>query len=302
MPQVRKPKIVVIVGPTASGKSDLAVQLAKKFNGEVVSADSRQVYRGMHIGTGKITAEEAAGVPHHLLNIASPKRTFTVRQYVAHARKTIANIIRRGKLPIVCGGTGFYIQTLVDGITIPEVPPNPNLRRKLGKKSAEELFLLLQRKDPERAAAVDPKNKRRIIRALEIIASLGKVPTLRKTPRYQALFIGIALPPEILRERIRKRLRKRLAKGLVEEVRHLHENVGLSWQRLEAFGLEYRYIARYLQGKLSYGEMVRELERAIWHYAKRQMTWFKKDKRIIWITAAAEAARLVAAFMKPDPP
>lgn len=293
----RKPKVVVIVGPTASGKSDLAVKIAQKFNGEIVSADSRQVYRGMDIGTGKITAQEMRDIPHHLLDVASPKRTFTVAQYVKLAERAIFGILQRGKLPIVVGGTGFYIQALVDGIKIPAVPPNPKLRKQLGKKTAEELFLMLQARDPERAATIERKNKHRLIRALEIIEALGKVPTPRARPRYDALFIGIAREPDELRLLIRKRLENRMNKGMINEVKRLHEKNGVSWTRLENLGLEYRYIARFLQKKLSYNEMLVELERAIWHYAKRQMTWFKRDKRIHWITAPQKAAALVKASL-----
>jgi tRNA dimethylallyltransferase len=324
MPQLEKPKIVVVVGPTASGKSDLAVAIAKKFNGEVVSADSRQVYRGMDIGTGKVpisyepcslrgestkrklrgtqhwggVAAYYKGIPHHLLDVASPRRTFTVHQYVLFARKAIAGIVRRGKLPIVCGGTGFYVRALVDGLAIPEVPPNTKLRARLEKKSAGALFSLLNEKDPARASAIDPRNKRRIIRALEIVHALGKVPNIRMQPPYEPLFIGIRKPPQELRSRIHSRLLDRLDAGMVDEVKTLHDKTGVSWKRLEALGLEYRYIAKYLQQKLSYDEMVRQLELAIWHYAKRQMTWFKKDERIHWIENEQEALRLAKDFLK----
>jgi tRNA dimethylallyltransferase len=291
-----KPKIIVIVGPTASGKSELAILIAKKFNGEIVSADSRQVYRGMDLGTGKITKKEMQNIKHHLLDVASPKRTFTVMRYVKLAQRVIAKILKRKKLPIVCGGTGFYIQALVDGILLPQVPPNYALRKTLEKKSLAELFKMLQEKDPERALTIEKKNKRRIIRALEIVEALGKVPKLTAKPLYEPLFIGIYKSPEELRSRIKMRLLKRLKKGMIAEVKRLRKD-GISWQRLENFGLEYKYIALYLQKKLSYEEMLSGLEAAIWHYAKRQMTWFKRDKRIHWIQSPKEAILLVQKFL-----
>ncbi|MBU4078319.1 tRNA (adenosine(37)-N6)-dimethylallyltransferase MiaA, partial [Patescibacteria group bacterium] len=164
-----KPKIIVVVGPTASGKSDLAVEIAKKYNGEVVSADSRQVYKGMDIGTGKITQKEMQGIKHYLLDVASPKTRFTVAQYQKKANQAIGEIIKKEKLPILCGGTGFYIQSIVDNIAIPKVKPDLKLRKNLEKQSAEELFEQLKKLDSERAKNIDKYNKRRLIRAIEIV-------------------------------------------------------------------------------------------------------------------------------------
>jgi len=291
------PKIVVIVGPTASGKSALGVLLAKKFGGEIVSADSRQVYRGMNIGTGKVTKKEMAGIPHWLIDVASPKRTFTVAEYLKLAQRAISDIHQRGKLPILVGGTGFYIDALIKGLSIPPVPPNPKLRSRLERKSIAELFHLLKKKDPRRAKTIDPKNKRRIVRALEIVYAIGKVPPLESAPKYDALFIGIRKPPERLRRLIRERLLKRVKLGMIAEVKRLHDKRKISWKRLENFGLEYRYIAFYLQGKLSREETLRQLELAIWHYAKRQITWFKKNKKIRWIKNENEALELAKNFL-----
>ena len=162
-------KLVVIVGPNASGKSDLAVKLAKKFNGEVVSADSRQVYKGMDIGTGKITKEEMQGIPHYLLDVASPKRRFSVAQYQKKAIEAIKKIQKKGKLPILCGGTGFYVQAVVDGLVFPKVKPDWKLRKKLEQKSAKGLYEYLKKLDPERAKTIEKDNKRRLIRAIEIV-------------------------------------------------------------------------------------------------------------------------------------
>lgn len=275
--------MIVVAGPTASGKSDLAVYLARKFGGEVVSADSRQVYKGLDIGTGKTTKREMRGIPHHLLDVASPKQVFTVSKYKILAEKAIENIWRRGKLPIVCGGTGLYIRAIVDNLAVPEVPPNKKLREKLEKKSVEELFAMLKKLDSRRAGEIDAKNPRRLIRAIEIAKHLGKVPPLSLKQRQdcEILEIGIAPKSEELKNRIHKRLLSRLKSGMVEESRNLHKG-GLSWKRMEDLGLEYRFLAKYLQNKTTKKEIADGLEREIWQYAKRQMTWFKKDKRIRW--------------------
>ena len=290
-------KLVVIVGPNASGKSDLAVKLAKRFNGEVVSADSRQVYKGMDIGTGKITKEEMQGIPHHLLDVASPKRRFSVVQYQKKAIEVIKKIQRKGKLPILCGGTGFYVQAVVDGLVFPKVKPDWRFRKKLEQKSAKELYEYLKKLDPERAKTIEKDNKRRLIRAIEIVLKTGKpVPKLQKQKLFDVLMIGIKRNKKELKERIRKRLKKRLKQGMIEEVKKLKES-GLSWKRLEEFGLEYRWIARYLQGKIDYQEMIEKLQKDIEDFAKRQMTWFKRDKRICWIQNYKEAEKLVRKFL-----
>jgi len=291
-----KPKLVVVVGPTASGKSDLAVEIAKKFNGEVVSADSRQVYKGMDIGTGKITKKEMQGVPHYLLDIASPKKRFTVAQYQKKTNQAIKDIIKRDKLPILCGGTGFYIESIVDNLAIPKVKPDLKLRKKLEKQSAEELFERFKKLDSERAKNIDKYNKRRLIRAIEIVLKTKKpIPKLKKNQPYNTLIIGIKINKEELKKRIEKRLDKRLKQGMIKEVEKLYKS-GVSYKRLEEFGLEYRYIAYYLQDKINKQEMIEKLEKEIEHYSKRQITWFKKDKRIIWIKDKKTAIELAKEF------
>ncbi len=291
-------KLIVILGPTATGKTDLSIKLAKKFKGEVVSADSRQVYKGMDIGTGKITKKEMEGIPHYLLNIASPKRKFTVAQYKKKALKAIKNIQKRGKVPFLVGGTAFYIYAVIDNISIPKVKPDWELRKKLQKKTKEELYKQLKELDPRRAKNIDKNNKRRIIRAIEIILKTKKpVPLLKKKkPDFNFLILGIKKPKEELKKRIEKRLKKRLKKGMIAEIKKLRE-LGVSWKRLEGFGLEYRYIAQYLQDKISKEEMIEKLQKEIEHFAKRQMTWFKKDKRIHWIKNQKEAERVIKSFL-----
>jgi tRNA dimethylallyltransferase len=280
-------KILVILGPTASGKSALAVTLAHTFNGEIISADSRQVYKGLDIGTGKITKKEMDGISHHLLDSVSPKKIFTVQDFKNKAEIAIEEILQKNKLPIICGGTGFYIQALVDNILYPQIPPNILLRKKLEKKSAQELFEMLRKLDSERAENIDSKNPRRLIRAIEIAITLGKVPKVRSQKKYTALQIGIQTDNTILKQSIHKRLIVRIKKGMIEEARKLHAQ-GMSWERMEQLGLEYRYMARYLQNKKPFDstqgkqEMIQELENQIWQYAKRQKTWFKKDQRIKW--------------------
>jgi tRNA dimethylallyltransferase len=287
-------KLVVILGPTASGKSSLAVKLAKKFNGEIISADSRQVYKGMDIGTGKITKKEMEGVPHYLLSIVSPKKIYTASQYRKEALKRIKKVLSEGKVPFLVGGTGFYIQFVIDGIKTPEVPPDWKLRKKLSKKTAEELYGMLKKMDRERAKGIDKNNPRRLIRAIEIIKKTGKtVPKIEKNPLpLNVIQIGIKKSPEEIKKLIRRRLLKRLGSGMAKEVENLHKE-GVSWKRLEEFGLEYRYVSMYLRGKIEYGDMVEELQKEIEHFSKRQMTWFKRDQRIHWVKNYKEAYQLV---------
>ncbi len=297
MQKESKKKLVVILGQTASGKTDLAIKLAKQFNAEIVSADSRQVYRGMDIGTGKVTKKEMEGIPHHLLDVASPKRKFTVVQYKKLALKTIHAIHKKGKIPFLVGGTGFYIQSIVEGIIMPEVKPNWKLRKELEGKNIEELFRILKKIDIEKSKTVEQKNKRRLIRAIEIAKTIGKSPKLIKKPEFNVFTIGIKQKPQSLNELIEKRLLKRFKQGMIQEIKKLHKN-GVSWKRLEELGLEYRFVAQHLQGKIEYNEMVEKLKKEIEHFAKRQMTWFKRDKKIQWITDCKQAERLLKNFLK----
>ncbi len=299
--QESRPQVVVVLGPTASGKSDLAVELARAFNGEVISADSRQVYRGLTIGTGKVSKHEMKGVRHHLLDVADPRRQFSVTRFIALAKRAIKEIERRGKLPIICGGTGFYIDALINGIVLPEVPPNKKLRATLERKTARELLERLQKEDLERASTIDAFNKRRLIRALEITNVFGKVPRLSKTSCYNPIKIGIQFSMETLRKRIHARLKSRLKRGMLSEARRLHEH-GLSWKRMEVLGLEYRCLSYYLQGTLSRKEFEERLEREIYRYAKRQLTWFNRDKSIRWIDDPTDAKKLVRQWLSTSPP
>lgn len=267
--------IIVVCGPTATGKSDFAVALAKKINGEIISADSRQVYTDLDIGSGKITKKEMKGVPHHLLDVANPKRVFSVAQYQKLADKATRDILKRKKVPIICGGTGFYIDTVVYEQNLPEVKPNAALRKQLEKLSLSELVQRLEILDPDRLETIDTKNKVRLIRAIEIATALGSVPKTTRIKKYNVEWHYLDFPDEVLKKRIRDRLLKRMKTGMIAEVKRLHDQ-GVSWKRLESLGLEYRYLALYLQDKLSKADMLAQLEIAIWQYAKRQRTWFKK--------------------------
>lgn len=284
-------KIVVIVGPTAVGKSSLAIHLAKQHDGEIISADSRQVYTGLDIGTGKITLKEMEGIPHHLLDVADPTEQFTASDFQRLGRAALRDIQSRGKLPIICGGTGMYVDALLGKMFLPEVAPNPTLRSELAPKSTEELFAILTELDPRRAQTIDKHNPRRLIRAIEITKTLGKVPDLQPTTdnaqRNQILWIGINLPPAKLKKNITIRLFVRISEmNMIDEALQLHKK-GLSWKRMEELGLEYRYLARYLQEKVSKADMLRLLEVEIVHYAKRQMVWFKKNTAIHWFSPSS---------------
>ena len=281
MKETQLPKLIVVCGPTATGKSALAVEIAKAVGGEIVSADSRQVYRGMNLGTGKVTKKEMAGVPHFLLDVADPKRAFSVARYKKLADKSIKDILKRGKVPVLCGGTGFYIDAVASGIVLPEVKADAKLRAELSKKTSAQLFEILSGLDTDRAADIDSKNPVRMIRAIEIATALGFVPKAIHNTNYQTLFIGLDAADEILKHKIHVRLLERMKRGMAKEVERLHAD-GLSYKRLFALGLEYRFLGLYLEQKLSKQDMLTQLEFAIWHYAKRQRTWFKRNADITW--------------------
>jgi tRNA dimethylallyltransferase len=314
-----KPKILIIVGPTSSGKSELAVKLAKGFSGEIISCDSRQVYRNLDIGTGKVLGKWTSlkknrrktkeyiyrEIRHHLIDFVSPKKQYSAALFKLQANKAINEILRRGKLPILCGGTGHWIDSVVFDQDFPEVPPNLKLRLSLEKLSADILFHKLIKLDPKRANTIDRNNKRRLIRALEIVITTGRPISPQKTsisqPKYEGLWLGIRYPQEILYKKIDRRLSKRLKSGMITEVQMLHRG-GLSWTRLESFGLEYKFISLYLQKKLPYDKMASQLSYAIKHFSKRQMTWWKKNSRIQWLKSPDKAFSAVQKILKNNKP
>ena len=286
-----------MVGPTASGKSDLAIRLAKKYNGEIISADSRQVYRGMDIGTGKVSKKEQELVRHHLIDVADPKKVFNVFAYQQKACQKIKEILAKKKTPFLAGGTGLYLDAVTEGYVFSESQDNGLIRKRLDKLSLNRLLSKLKKADLKVFKKIDRKNRRRVQRALEIYLQTGKIRKERKKPAYRILTLGLDFPRPDIYARIDKRLDQRLKQGMVKEVRKLHRQ-GVSWKRLDQFGLEYRYIARYLQGKLNDKEMKEQLKQAIRHFAKRQITWFKRNKKIIWIKNLKEAEKEVKEFLE----
>ncbi|OGI58080.1 tRNA (adenosine(37)-N6)-dimethylallyltransferase MiaA [Candidatus Nomurabacteria bacterium RIFCSPHIGHO2_02_FULL_37_45] len=274
-------KVIVILGQTATGKSGLAVKIAlrlcsgpsaKKNGGEIISADSRQIYKGLDIGTGKISKKEMRGIPHYLLDVMNPKNQFTVVQYKKLAEEKIKEIMERNKIPIICGGTGFYIDAVTKGLIFPEVPPNLKLRKNLEKKSVLELLKILEKLDSLRAKNIDIKNKVRLVRAIEIVKVLSKVPKITAAlPQYKFIKIGLYLPLDILKNKIEKRVKQMFKNGLINEIKKL-KKAGISNKRLRELGFEYF--------KPTYGKVVQETI----NYSKRQMTWFKKDKNIKWFS------------------
>jgi len=324
---IKKQKILVILGPTSSGKSDIAVKLAKKFDGEVISADSRQIFRGLDLGTGKIERDEsreksgfeefrelrsrkgkaglwtAHGIPHYMIDIVSPRTDYNVAKYKKQTGKIIEDILKRGKLPILCGGTGFWIKAIVDDVNFPKVKPDWKLRKKLEKYSAEKLFAMLKKLDSARAKTIDAKNKVRLVRAIEICKSIKKVPQLPAAScqlpvaKYDFFQTGIKLSREELYKNIEKRVKSRFKQGIVDEVKRLHSE-GLSWKKIQSFGLAYFWIPLYLQKKISREELVEKVVQAEKNYAKRQMTWFKRDKGIEWLGDCKEIERATKIFLK----
>lgn len=269
-------QIIVVIGPTASGKSDFAVELALQHNGEIISADSRQVFKGLDIGTGKIRDEEMKGVMHHMLSVYNLTEEVSVARYACDTYPVLHDILSRNKTPIICGGTGQYVDALIYNQIIPKVEPNKKLREKLEKLSTEELVADLSVSDPSRLATIDTHNRPRLIRALEIIEELGSVPKHNKPELIYSTTIYLMNPTrELLRTRITERLEKRLKNGMIEEVQSLIQD-GYTSTAMKKFGLEYTVIGEYLEKKLSYEEMKEKLITKSMQYAKRQQTWNKK--------------------------
>ncbi len=277
-----RPKIIVILGQTATGKSDLAVEIAKKFNGEIISADSRQVYKSLDIGSGKITKKEMRGIKHYLLDVVSLRSNFSVTDFQKKSYEAIEQILEKGKIPIIAGGTAFYIDAIVEGLVFPKITVDKKLRKEISKMPLEKLQNKLKRLDKKRFQEIDQKNKVRLVRAIEIATLNKKVPKLKKNPKFKTLQIGLKWPQDVLEQKIKKRLEKRIKQGMIEEVENLHYKQKISWRRLEELGLEYRYISLYLQNKISKNEMMEKLEIKIRQFSKRQMTWWKRNKKIAW--------------------
>lgn len=271
-------KILVILGPTAVGKSALAIKIAKMIDGEIISADSRQVYKGLDIGTGKITKKEMKNMPHHMIDIVSPKKKYSVYLYKKKAEKIIKEIISRNKTPIICGGTGFYIDAITKGLIFPHVPPNKRLRTRLEKVSAEKLLMILEKLDLSRANVIKEKNeinnKPRLVRSIEIAKSLGKMPKINQNHQeYCFVKMGIYLPKKLLEKKIQVRVKKMFKNGLLGEIEK-HKMLGIPQKRMREFGFEYF--------NPSYDSVVKKTIK----YSKRQMTWFKRDNDIMWFNSS----------------
>lgn len=293
-------KLIVIAGTNASGKSGLGVELASRYGGEVVSADSRQVFRGLDLGSGKITPQEMRGVPHHLIDVCQPGDFFSMADFQRLAYAAIDGIQARGKLPFLVGGTGLYVDAVAEGYELSDRAPDLALRAELETHTTPELYQMLQEKLP--GTEIDPRNRNRVMRALERLAADDYHPGKRQ-PRYEVLKLGVSWDRETLKQRIDERLERRLRDGMVQEVQGLLD-AGVSREFLMKLGLEYRYLTRYLDGELTYEQMVLELGNAIKKFAKRQVTWFKKDPAIHWLDMradpAAQAAALIDRFLDGD--
>lgn len=291
-------KLIVIAGTNASGKSGLGVELAVRYGGEIVSADSRQVFRGLDLGSGKITKEEMRGVPHHLIDVCEPGDFFSMADFQRQAYAAIDGVIARGKLPFLVGGTGLYVASVADGYELSDRAPDLELRARLETYDTPALYQMLRQRLPD--TDIDPKNRNRVMRAIERLEADDYQPG-RRRPRYETLKIGVTWPREILKRRIDQRLERRLGEGMVEEVRALLD-AGVSTEFLMKLGLEYRYLTRYLLGEIGYEQMVEELGNAIKKFAKRQMTWFRRDESIHWLDMegdpAAQAATLIDNFIQ----
>ncbi len=303
LPKTARGRIVAVVGPTASGKTALALALGRQFGGEIVSADSRQIYRGMDIGTAKPTRDEMRAVPHHLIDIKDPNEDYTVAEYKKDAVAAINDILKRGGVPILVGGTGLYVKAVLENLDIPAVKADPALRAKIEKEVADEglasVFKKLVALDPEAAYIVDPLNPRRVVRAMEVTLSTGipfTAQRLKKEHLFTNLTLGIDVEPDTLRERIDRRVDEMMKMGLIHEVKELVAKYGAQVTAFDAIG--YREVIDYLDGKCTLEQAVADIKINTWHYAKRQMTWFKKDLAVRWVRNENKAAAEAETFLK----
>ncbi len=291
--------LLVLLGPTASGKTHLAVQAARQLDGEIISADSRQVYRGLDIGSGK-DLEEYGSTPYHLIDIADPGYEFSLFDFAQTFSQAFSEIKSRNRLPILCGGTGLYLDAILQGYDLVKVEENKGLRQELDPLSLSALQKRLQSLRPEQHNTTDLEDRSRLIRAIEI--AVGEELATAKPlelPDLSPRIFGLRWPRELLRKRITQRLRQRLEQGMIEEVEGLHK-AGVSWETLDFYGLEYRFVGQYLQGQLNRNDLFQKLNSAIHQFAKRQETWFRRMERkgvvIHWLDGEADpVAEMLAA-------
>ena len=289
----QQPTVLALVGPTAVGKTALSLAVAAALNAEIISVDSRQVYRGMDIGTAKATAAERASVPHHLLDVVAPDDEYSVALYQRQARAIIARLHANGKLPLLAGGTGLYFRAVCDGLVLPPVPPQPQLRAEWEAQVAAGdlggLVAELRHLDPVGAERLDLANPRRVIRALEVTRVSGRPFSAwhrRQSPPFHTVWLGLARPRAELYARINARVSEQVAAGLVEEVQSLMaQGYGYDLPAMQSLG--YREIGQYLQGQLTLDEATASQQQATRRYARRQLTWFRRDERIHWLPAAS---------------
>jgi tRNA dimethylallyltransferase len=296
-----KPKVIVILGPTSSGKTEMSIKLAKQWNGVIISADSRQFYRGMNIATAKTTKEQQQGVPHYMIDIANPDQDFNLSLYQTTVYNLLHTINRwnwirpRKVVPFIVGGTGLYIQAIVDGYQLPRVAPNLKLREISEKKSIVALARELKKLDPK--TTVDLNNKRRVVRAIEVLRSGGKLENKFVPPNFDFLQIGIQRPPDELNQRIHQKIQQMHKQGVVKEAKELLAK-GYDFNKPAFSALGYQHIRDYLKGRLSLAKALELMESDTKKFAKRQITWFKRDKRIHWVSNLKEAEGLIADFIK----
>ena len=278
---IQKPKVIAVVGPTASGKTSFAISLAEKNNGEIVSADSRLVYIGFDIGTAKPSIEEREGIPHHMIDIVEPEVDYSAGLYAQEAEKKILDISARGKLPIIVGGTGLYFRLLLENYDVPKVEPDYDLRQELSLLSFDELYKILLKTDSVRAAEISKNDKKKIIRAIEIAKHIEKpLSEYKKDPKFDVEWIGLNYPRDILYERINKRVDIMIKDGLIEETEYLLKKHGRIKNILYTIG--YQEIVSYLDNKISLEEAKEKIKQNTRNYAKRQLTWFRKNSLIKW--------------------
>lgn len=283
-------KIIAVAGPTASGKTALAIEIAKKYNGEVISCDSMQVYKNMNIGTAKPTQDEMGGIPHHMIDVAEPFENYSVADYVVSARKCIDDVLSRGKLPILAGGTGLYMDSVINNIEFAQDCKEEGLRERLQEiadnEGAQKLHSMLRERDAEAAEKIHPNNVRRVIRAIEVCEVSGKTFTevsrnSRKEPIYDAQIFGLEYERDVLYERINKRVDLMVEMGLIDEVKALIE-MGLNEEHTAMQAIGYKEFIEYLSGKAELSEAIEKIKQESRRYAKRQLTWFKRNPSIIW--------------------
>ena len=295
------PKVVAVVGTNASGKSALGVELAKRYGAEIISADSRQVFRGLDLGSGKITPEEMQGVPHHLIDVREPNEFFSMADFQRMSYAAIDGILARGRLPMIVGGTGLYVDSVLDGYLLSDREPDLAYRAELEKLTTPQLYDMLLTLLPD--AQVDRNNRNRVMRMIERIHD-GDDAVPGKEPRYRSLRLGVSWPREVLAQRIDERLKMRVEQGMIEEVQNLMDR-GATKEFLLGLGLEYRFITQYLTGAIpDRDEMLRLLAIAIKQFAKRQMTWFRRNPDIVWLDMAGDplgqACEAIDAFLREE--